>query len=346
MNFNPFKKTFISKTTPEEDKENIIIDNKTSINESDIFFNQSSNNRRLTYDNEIITKLTNEYEIQNNEISLLKSKFKKINYDYILIKEKHKNEVNQLYNENQQLKITNNKIKKEKEKYINKNKLLQINNNKLQNDVNILKSQIEINIKNENKYIEQISNLIEEINFLKEQNNNIMSNNNSALQNYELEINYLKQQLNEKKILENEINALINNEEMQFDNNINQSLSQSINFVNKKMKKILSENSENESGNINEENRLYINIRKLIDEFNEIKKLVNQKENQIINMKEDKNMLINFNNKLAFENNLLKQHINKLIINIDLYINQNHLAVKKINQLENCIRNNNNNKLF
>ena len=107
------------------------------------------------------------------------------------------------------------------------------------------------------------------------------------------------------------------------------------------MQKILLENSGN-GKEINEENRLYNNIRKLIDEFNEIKKLVNKKENQIINMKEDKNMLINFNNKLAFENNLLKQHINKLIINIDLYINQNHLAVKKINQLENYIRNNNN----
>ena len=346
MNFNLFKNSNTDETSKNEEKENNKINKKTVINESDIYFNSSNDNRHSSYVNEIIMKLTNENEIQNNEISLLKSKFKKINYDYILIKEKHKNEVNQLYNENQQLKITNNKIKKEKEKYINKNKLLQINNNKLQNDVNILKSQIEINIKNENKYIEQISNLIEEINFLKEQNNNIMSNNNSAIQNYELEINDLKQQLNEKKILENEINALINNEEMQFDNNINQSLSQSINFVNKKMQKILSENSENESGNINEENRLYINIRKLIDEFNEIKKLVNQKENQIINMKEDKNMLINFNNKLVFENNLLKQHINKLIINIDLYINQNHLAVKKINQLENCIRNNNNNKLF
>ena len=343
MNFNLFKNSNTDETSKNEDKENKKINKKTVINESDIFFNTPKNNRNLTYDNEVIMKLTNENEIQNNEISLLKSKFKKINYDYILIKEKHKNEVNQLYNENQQLKITNGKIKKEKEKYINKNKLLQINNNKLQNDINILKSQIEINIKNENKYIEQISNLIEEINFLKEQNNNIMSNNNSALQNYELEINDLKQQLNEKKILENEINALINNEEMQFDNNINQSLSQSINFVNKKMQKILSENSENESGNINEENRLYINIRKLIDEFNEIKKLVNKKDNQIINMKEDKNILINFNNKLIFENNLLKQHINKLIVNIDLYINQNHLAVKKINQLENYIENNINN---
>ena len=69
--------------------------------------------------------------------------------------------------------------------------------------------------------------------------------------------------------------------------------------------------------------------------------LVNKKENQILNMTEDKNILINFNNKLIFENNLLKQHINKLIINIDLYINQNHLAVKKINQLEEYIQNNN-----
>ena len=82
---------------------------------------------------------------------------------------------------------------------------------------------------------------------------------------------------------------------------------------------------------------MYNNIRKLIDEFNEIKNLVNQKENQISDMTEDKNILINFNNKLIYENNLLKQHINKLIINIDLYINQNHLAAKKINELENFI---------
>ena len=44
---------------------------------------------------------------------------------------------------------------------------------------------------------------------------------------------------------------------------------------------------------------------------------MNQKENQIMFIKEDKNTLININNKLIFENNLLKQHINKLIINID-----------------------------
>ena len=137
MNFNLFKNSNTDETSKNEDKENKKINKKTVINESDIYFNSSNNNRHSSYVNEIIMKLTNENEIQNNEISLLKSKFKKINYDYILIKEKHKNEVNQLFNENQQLKITNNKIKKEKEKYINKNKLLQINNNKLQNDVNI-----------------------------------------------------------------------------------------------------------------------------------------------------------------------------------------------------------------
>ena len=342
MNFNPFKNTFILKTTPEEDKENIIIDNKTSINESDIFFNQSNNNRRLTYDNEIITKLTNEYEIQNNEISLLKSKLKKITYEYNILKEKYKNEVIILTEENKKLESSNNKIKKEKEKYLNNIKLLQINNNKLQNDVNILKSQIESCLKNENKYIEQISNLIEEINFLKEQQNNIIYDHNSSLQNYQSEINNLRQQLKEKTILEGEINSLITNEQMQFDNNINQSLSQSINFVNTKIQKILSESEFNEKGKIMEENRLYNNIRKLIGEFNEIKKLVNKKENQILNMTEDKNILINFNNKLIYENNLLKQHINKLIINIDLYINQNHLAAKKINQLENYIKDNTN----
>ena len=85
------------------------------------------------------------------------------------------------------------------------------------------------------------------------------------------------------------------------------------------------------------------NVNRIIKPITPIKKLVNKKDSQIINMKEDKNILINFKNKLIFENNLLKQHINKLIVNIDLYINQNHLAVKKINQLENYIENNINN---
>ena len=337
MNFNIFKNSNISRTSSNEEKENIIINNKTSINESDIFFNTPKNNRNLTYDNEVIMKLTNENEIQNNEISLLKSKIKKIIYEYNALKEKNKNEIIQLSNENKQLEISNNKIKKEKEKYINTIKLLQINNNKLQNDVNILKSQIESSIKNENKYIDQISNLIEEINFLKEQQNNIIYNNNSAFQNFNLEVKNLRQQLKEKTLLETEINSLINKEEGKFDNNINQSLSQSINFVNTKIKKILSESTAYEQGKIREENKLYNNIRKLIDEFNEIKILVNKKENQILDMTVDKNILINLNNKLIYENNLLKQHINKLIINIDLYINQNHLAVKKINELENYI---------
>ena len=337
MNFNIFKNSNINKTSPNEEKENIIFSNKTSVNESDIYYNSPKNNRQLTYDNEVIMKLTNENEIQNNEISLLKSKIKKITYEYNTLKEKNKNEIIQLMNENKQLELSNNKIKKEKEKYINNIKLLQINNNKLQNDVNILKSQIESSIKNENKYIEQISNLIEEINFLKEKQNNIIFNNNTALQNFQTEIKTLRQQLKEKALFETEINSLINNEETAFDNNINQSLSQSINFVNNKIKKILSESTAYEQGKIREENKLYNNIRKLIDEFNEIKNLVNQKENQISDMTEDKNILINFNNKLIYENNLLKQHINKLIINIDLYINQNHLAAKKINELENFI---------
>ena len=341
MNFNIFKKSNNSRTSKNEDKENIIINNKTTINESDIYFNPSNNNRHLIYDNETIIKLNNENEIQNNEISLLKSKLKKITYDYNSLREKYKTELYQLSNENKQLEISNIKIKKEKEKYINTIKLLQINNNKLQNDVNILKSQIDSSMKNENKYIEQISNLIEEINFLKDQQNNIMYNNNTVLQNFQEEINCLQKKLKEKTILEGEINALIDNKENKFDNNINQSLSQSINFVNTKIQKILSESTAFEKGKIREENRLYINIRKLIDEFNEIRILVDRKENQIMNMTEDKNILINFNNKLIYENNLLKQHINKLIINIDLYINQNHLAVKKINELENFIENNN-----
>ena len=108
----------------------------------------------------------------------------------------------------------------------------------------------------------------------------------------------------------------------------------SINLVNGKIKKILSESVEFQRGKINKENKLYNYIKHLIEEFNEIKKLVNKKDNQIKNSNIDKYMLIDYNKKLSLENNLLKQHINKLIINLDLYINQNLLAVKRISELE------------
>ena len=118
------------------------------------------------------------------------------------------------------------------------------------------------------------------------------------------------------------------------DIDIDKCLYNSINLVNGKIKKILSESVEFQRGKINKENKLYNYIKHLIEEFNEIKKLVNKKDNQIKNSNIDKYMLIDYNKNLNVENNLLKQHINKLIINLDLYINQNHLAVKRISELE------------
>lgn len=336
MNFNLFKNQNFQKATLNNDLENV----KTSLNESDIYINSLYKNRKFDSENEIIIKLKNENEIQKNEISLLKSKIKKINYDSNLIQEKYKNEIIKLTNDNKKLELSNTKVIKDKENYINNIKLLKINNNKLQNDINILKSQIDSNMKNEKKYIAQISNLIEEINTLKEQQNNILNNNIDTLNNFKAEIKTLQNKLKEKTILEGELNALFyeKNEELKYEKNINQSLLQSINFVNGKIEKILEEN-EYEKGRIKQENKLFINIKKLIYELNEIKILVNQKDNQIMDITEDKNTLIKINNKLIFENNILKQHINKLIINIDLYINQNHLAAKRICQLENFINN-------
>ena len=337
MNFNLFKNQNFQKATLNNDLENV----KTSLNESDIYINSLYKNRKFDSENEIIIKLKNENEIQKNEISLLKSKIKKINYDSNLIQEKYKNEIIKLTNDNKKLELSNTKVIKDKENYINNIKLLKINNNKLQNDINILKSQIDSNMKNEKNYIAQISNLIEEINTLKEQQNNILNNNIDTLNNFKAEIKTLQNKLKEKTILEGELNALFyeKNEELKYEKNINQSLLQSINFVNGKIEKILEEN-EYEKGRIKQENKLFINIKKLIYELNEIKILVNQKDNQIMDITEDKNTLIKINNKLIFENNILKQHINKLIINIDLYINQNHLAAKRICQLENFINNN------
>ena len=78
MNFNLFKNSNITETSKNEDKENIVVKNKTAINESDIYFNPSNNNRHFSSVNEVIMKLINENEIQNNEISLLKSKIKRL----------------------------------------------------------------------------------------------------------------------------------------------------------------------------------------------------------------------------------------------------------------------------
>ena len=90
MNFNIFKNSNISRTSQNEEKENIIFNNRTSVNESDIFYNSPKNIQHLTYDNEVIMKLTNENEIQNNEISLLKSKIKNLCMNITLSKKKIK----------------------------------------------------------------------------------------------------------------------------------------------------------------------------------------------------------------------------------------------------------------
>lgn len=195
MNFNLFKNQNFQKATLNNDLENV----KTSLNESDIYINSLYKNRKFDSENEIIIKLKNENEIQKNEISLLKSKIKKINYDSNLIQEKYKNEIIKLTNDNKKLELSNTKVIKDKENYINNIKLLKINNNKLQNDINILKSQIDSNMKNEKKYIAQISNLIEEINTLKEQQNNILNNNIDTLNNFKAEIKTLQNKLKEKR---------------------------------------------------------------------------------------------------------------------------------------------------
>ena len=295
---------------------------------------------RMKFNNEDIIKLTMENDNQNKEIVQLKSKLKKFLFEANLVKEKYKKEITKLIDENKILESNYQKLKNEKEKYINNIKLLQINNNKLQNDINILKSQIETNVNNETKYVNQISNLIQEINIIKEKQNDMISNNKKVLQNYKNEIEDLNEKLKEKTILENELNNLINDDKINSENNINQSLSESINFINGKMKKYLTDSEQLQKGKIMKENKLYIDIRDLIEEFNEIKKLVNNKEIQIKNTNIDKYILIENNKKLNYENNKLKQHINKLIINIDLYIHQNHLAVQRIYQLENYLNHN------
>ena len=344
MNFDFLKKQISIETL--SNRENDLKNDKTNKTSYDIS-EMSSNSfdlpiykNRMNYNKEDIIQFTIENDNQNKEILLLKSKLKKFLFEANLVKEKYKKEITRLFDENKILESNYQKIKNEKEKYINNIKLLQINNNKLQNDINILKSQIETSMNNETKYVDQISNLIQEMNIIKEKQNEMISNNNMVLQNYKNEIKDLNEKLKEKTILENELNNLINDDKINMKKNINQSLSDSINFINGKMKKYLTDSEQFQKGKIMKENKLYIDIRDLIEEFNEIKKLVNNKDIQIKNTNIDKYILIENNKKLNNENNLLKQHINKLIINIDLYIQKNHLAVQRIYELENYLNKN------
>lgn len=349
MNFNIFENQIPIETLSDKEKEsNKVVNNANNSNDSkyshnsfDILRNKNNNNNNNNniYNKKDIIQLTIENDNKNKEIALLKSKIKKFVYELGILKERHQEEISKLSDEYTRLELSYKKIKNEKDKYINNIKLLQINNNKLQNDIGILKSQIENNKNNESKYINQISNLIQEINHIKEQQNQMIYNNNSALTNYQNEINDLNKKIMEKNILEDELNNLLNEEKMQnYGENIDKCLFNSINFINGKIKKILSESVEFQKGKIKKENILYNNIKNLIEEFNEIKNLVNNKENQIRNTNIDKNVLIDYNKKISYENNLLKKHINKLIINIDLYINQNHLATKRIHELESYIK--------
>ena len=346
MNYNFYKKQLSVEALSNKDKVNKEeyknISKETSFNISE---NSSESlkypildKKIISYTKEDFIKLTIENDNQNKEIALLKSKLKKFIFELNMLKDKYTKEISKLSNKNNNLESNYQKIKNEKDKYINNIKLLQIKNNKLQNDITILKSQIKTSMNNETKYVNQISNLIQEINFIKEEQNKIINNDNIALQNYQNELKELNQKIKEKNILEKELNnLLIEDKEKNFDENVDQSLFDSINFVNGKIKKILTESEEFQRGKIMQENKLYNNIKDLIEEFNEIKKLVNNKDNIIRNTNIDKYILIDYNKKLSYENNLLKQHINKLIINIDLYVNQNHLAAKRIYQLENYI---------
>ena len=342
MYFNTFntEPPIKEKESNETNQYNYVNDLQYSQKSSEI---ENVNKNIMKYSKEDIIQLKIENDNQNKEIALLKSRINKYVFESNVIKEKYQKELLKLSEDNKKLETCYIKIKNEKDKYISNIKLLQINNNKLQNDINILKTQIESNKNNESKYINQISNLIQEINFIKEEQNKIIYNNNSALKNYQEEINSLNKKIIEKNILEDELNLLINDDKAKnLDNDVDKCLYESINFINGKIKKILSESAEFQKGKIMKENKLYNNIKNLIEEFNEIKKLVNNKDNQIKNTNMDKCILIDYNKKLNYENNLLKQHINKLIINLDLYINQNHLATQKIVQLENFINQYNN----
>lgn len=337
MYFNSFNPKIQIESISEKEKENN--DSKYSPNSFDL----PNYNNNQKYSKEDIIKLTIENDNQNKEIALLKSRINKFIFESNSLKEKYQKEILKLSDDNKILESSYQKIKRENDKYLNNIKLLRINNNKLQNDINILKTQIENNKNNESKYVNQISNLIQEINIIKEQQNKMIYNDNSAMKNFQNEIKDLNQKIKEKNILEDELNNLVNEnatKNFHFQEDIDKFLFNSINLVNGKIKKILSESVEFQKEKIKRENRLYKNIKNLIEEFNEIKKLVNNKDNQIRNTNIDKNILIDYNKKLSYENNLLKQHINKLIINLDLYINQNHLAVQKIYQLESCLNQN------
>ena len=295
--------------------DNIDSSNENKSNNISLSKNYMNNltSKNLT-ESEKLTKLKLENENQKNEIIFLKSKINRYIYETKISSEKYINEICKLKCENQNISSSLSKISEEKEKYINTVKLLQIKNNKYQNELILLKEQIENYIKNESVYKSQILNLIKDV------------------QKYETSIQNLTNQIKEKATFENMVGELVENTQENCD------LNKSINGIEQNFYKILTQSQEFQKGKIIRENKVYNNLRNLIDELNQLKILVNNKNVQIQNGNVDKLTLIDCNKKLNKENKTLKIYINKLLSSLDLCINENHSAVKKIFELENIIK--------
>ena len=323
---------------------------------------------KLILANKKINEMKNQYQLLQNENDFLKKK--------IINLEKYNNELknkinNVNANENKEIIEQIKDLKNKNNILINENKnlaeALKIKDSEIINNLNLHQKETdEINkeialIKNQNNELQIAKKSLEdEMSYLRKQLNNNMSNNNlsSTIQGINLENNDYQEIINGLKqsqtMLENDIKIKdktikqLNEEKEKKDSNY----------------KIL----EIKNKNLNEQllklqNEVLINTKEdnlkeqLKESNNELKNTIEQKNKDIFDLektnKELKSIIvgiqnasngkdININNeeqtnKLNETINSLRKDNNKLIKNLELFKQENHLAAEKIKQLESLI---------
>ena len=365
------------KSSNENSKISIMIDKEESEKKEiakyqkiirDLTGDNETSKGKLILANKKINEMKNQYQLLQNENDFLKKKIINLEKDNNELKNKINN-VNA--NENKEIIEQIKDLKNKNNILINENKnladALKIKDSEIINNLNLHQKETdEINkeialIKNQNNELQIAKKSLEdEMSYLRKQLNNNMSNNNlsSTIQGINLENNDYQEIINGLKqsqtMLENDIKIKdktikqLNEEKEKKDSDY----------------KIL----EIKNKNLNEQllklqNEVLINTKEdnlkeqLKESNNELKNTIEQKNKDIFDLektnKELKSIItgiqnasngkdININNeeqtnKLNETINSLRKDNNKLIKNLELFKQENHLAAEKIKQLESLI---------
>ena len=247
--------------------------------------------KSLALKNKKIEELEKKEKDNKIELNNKNNKIKKLNDELKDLKDK-------INKNNSKFNLKNDKIKEKLPKEINQ---LKNNNKNMKKEINDLKKiNKDLNQKKLNNKNEELKNKIKEIN----NKNDELDNKNKELNNKNEELKINIKELNNKNEELNVKNKEINNEKKELDNK-NKQLNNKIEELNNKIKEINNKNEE-----LNNKNKELNNKNEELD--NKIKELNNKNEELKINIKELNNKNKELNNKIKELNNNINNYINEI----------------------------------